>query len=111
VEIGKTTREEFDALWESHGEELTREWIEAHPGTRPFGWWLARGEERPVVAEGPVARSAKFAHTFGFFHEEAGFNRHGVQEPQASYLRRHGLLSAAEIRALASRPAVTEEDD
>jgi hypothetical protein len=109
------TREEFDDLVAMHGGALLKEWM-ADPkraGTRPFFWWLARGEERPIVAgyEGPVCREASHARTFGFYHEEAGFNLHGVQESQESYLRRHGLLTAAEKRAIAARPAAMNDDD
>jgi hypothetical protein len=102
-QLSQVSRERFEELWAVFGGEITTDWIAKHPGTRPFGWWLlVHGKERPVVGE-PIGRNEKFAHTFGFLHEEAGFNRRGMQESQADYLRRHGLLSETEIRALATQ--------
>src|SRR5947209_3445580 len=43
-------REQFEGAWEEYGEQLLAEWIERHPGTRPFAWWLVEhGEERPLL--------------------------------------------------------------
>lgn len=99
--IRQITRQQFDEAWGGHGDAITAEWIAKHPGTRPFGWWInVHQQERPLVDGERRCVEAKFAHTFGFFHCEAGFNRHAAQEPQTVYLRRHGLLTRDELKAL-----------
>jgi hypothetical protein len=30
---------DHEALWRTHAEELTTEWIAEHPGSRPWAWW------------------------------------------------------------------------
>jgi hypothetical protein len=56
------------AMWEAMREELLAVWVQEHPGTRPWGWWeYDAPEDRP---EG---------------------------EPEAAYLRQHGLLLPGEM--------------
>jgi hypothetical protein len=59
-----------EAAWHAHGDELTREWIARHPGTRPPAWW---------AFDAPSGRPAA--------------------ESQRSYLLRHGLLTRWETRS------------
>jgi hypothetical protein len=104
---GIPDRADFEAAWEEHGERLLAEWVEEHPGTRPFAWWLLdHGEERPVTADGPnaagweaAARAEAKRHRFGFLHTDF---IPALQEPEEDYLRRLGLLSANEEAALAA---------
>jgi hypothetical protein len=32
-------RRQSAAIWAEHGEEFLADWIDDHPGTRPWGWW------------------------------------------------------------------------
>lgn len=101
------TREEFQAAWEQHGEELLRGYIAQNPGHRPFGWWLVtHGQERPLNADGQLMESRcgavqirwgdRFREVFGFLHSDE------FQEDETAYLRRNGLLAPAELKALAA---------
>jgi hypothetical protein len=58
-------------LWEQYGEQITRQWIAAHPGSRPAGWWRFSA---PVSPES--------------------------DDDQLAYLQKHHLLTPAEIQAL-----------
>lgn len=106
------TRDEFEDAWSDFGDQLTEEWIAKHPGTRPFAWWLCGDHQREVIADDPTMIAAtlneKFCHTFGFLHSEAG-NLYPVQEPQADYLARHGLLLPGEVKRIV--PDLADEDD
>ena len=49
----RPTREILSQAWKESGDEILTAWIEEHPGTRPFGWWLfvgvpTYGERRPT---------------------------------------------------------------
>lgn len=106
----------FTEAWELHGETITADWIRDHPGTRPFAWWLLEHkQERPMIRTMPAEHLA--AHRaeddrrgcmFGFLHTSMlmmdpvkGWGY--LQEPEPDYLRRHGLLTIDEQRALAGK--------
>ena len=76
--------------WEKHGEGLVAEWIEAHPGTRPFQFW-----KQPDPEPGTRVRPM------------------GPTESQASYLRRRGWLAPGELKRIPPRAFdnVTPEPD
>lgn len=100
---GYATRDELESAWAIHGEALLAEWIEQHPGTRPFAWWLCdHGHERPVIDSRPCAQ--QFADAMrregGKFEYLHTHTIPPLQEDEAAYLARHGLLTAAERRAL-----------
>src|SRR5580704_6790224 len=40
----------FNKAWRVHGREILEDFIERHPGRRPFAWWVEHGKERTVVA-------------------------------------------------------------
>lgn len=100
---GFKTREDFDATWQAVGDELVAEWIEKHPGRRPFGWWLEHGIERPIVQTGPDPAVWRRNARFGFLHTRlyGGPEMTSWQEGETVYLDRHGLLEDGELeRAL-----------
>jgi hypothetical protein len=70
-ELFREGRPSIAELWASYGPAVLRDWIPKHPCTRPNLWWTFDGPDEP---------------------------RDG--ESEASYLQRHGLLTAAERRAL-----------
>jgi hypothetical protein len=35
----------LEELWAIHGPQVTREWAEKRPGTRPWGWWTFEAPE------------------------------------------------------------------
>lgn len=55
--------------WRELRDELLPQWIKDHPGSRPWAWWK-------IDAPGP----------------------RGESETETDYLRRHGLLTAAELK-------------
>jgi len=72
--------------WQDHSAEALRRWITHSPGTRPPAWWWFT------------------APTHGFAHagdaEDANELPVTLVESEASWLRRHKLLPAAEHRRL-----------
>jgi hypothetical protein len=101
---GYQSIEELRIGWEIHGDALTQDFAEMHPGCRCFGWWVDHGEERPIVchcdADDCIERSCREAH-FGFLHSSVGIPVCSVlqpwQEQEHTYLRRHRLLTAQEL--------------
>ena len=71
----------LEELWERHGPELLREWIVAHPGTRPTAFWAWSG---PDAHPGSTLASANVP-------DEAD---------QPAILAAAGLLTADEQRRL-----------
>jgi hypothetical protein len=102
--------EAFKAAWELHGPEILEEFIRDHPGKRPFACWLlVHKKERPVVdnswpttGEGKAVMRQEHTH-YGFFHTDY---HPPIQEAEANYLARHGLLTDEERRIL-GRPRTT----
>jgi len=47
-----------EALWADHADELLAEFIVAHPGRRPFGWWMYMATEPRRVVDARGARVA-----------------------------------------------------
>ena len=97
----------FRAAWQAVGDVLTAECIKTSPGTRPYGWWVARAAvDRAIRVRlaGPERRENE--GPFVFDHDVPGYNRQGVVD-EAEYLRRHNLLTPDEIKAL----ELLERDD
>src|SRR5262245_2225641 len=120
---GYRTGEELVAAWRQHEGVILPLWVKHYPGTRPFGWWLAEGRERRVLTVAEVREwVAQHWPGWGSNLDDAGLqrlltnrkasvaperfgllNEHGrppFQESEADYLRRHGLLTGAEEKAL-----------
>ena len=68
-----TRTEELREAWEYGREELLRQWLVEHPGTRPPGWWRF---------DAPAARRKR--------------------ETETAFLKRHHLLEPREREALVS---------
>jgi hypothetical protein len=120
-------------LWSDHGEAILEEWIDEHPGSRPFAWWVCVAPAPRLVLYGAELTLANANHKA--FGENEVWRRHfGIPafipcrprdfdgwpsvESQASYLDRHHLLAAEERAALEDddfedeeiNPFVTAED-
>lgn len=63
------------SLWEEHGDEIVREFVQTSPGRRPSVWW-------ELSAPAPLPEG----------------------ETEAAFLHRHGLLTDDEERRLGLRP-------
>ncbi len=95
--------------WDCLRVEILRDWLQAHPGTRPRYWWeidapeprrrMLRGPKRLYAADQPDGWWYGVPSRFEDFHHEIVF------ESQAAYLQRHGLLSDAERAVLGRIPA------
>lgn len=86
--------------WLKFGDEITQQWIQRHPGSRPFGWWVfTHGKERPVVLEGHrnLADRLRAGARFSFLDTSIVMGGATLQETQSDYLAQNGLLEPAEI--------------
>jgi hypothetical protein len=129
--LGNPSRHDY---WRSVEGEVLPQWISANPGTRPAAWWmfdaprwehpnlaprLRRDSSAPrrILVDGvptePEAPGMIVTTLFKGTYAPAPWSKRwdGEQlvelevETEASYLRRHGLLTAAEVRSLAKHPA------
>jgi len=83
--------------WVEHRDAILREFVKAHPGRRPRGFWLA---------DAPKDETA-----FDYLSETglARWNDAQPHESQASFLRRHNLLRPGEAARL--RPENFEPEE
>jgi len=87
------------ALWKQHGPALLAGWINRHPGSRPWGWWLAQLETtgpRRQLREGPRALGGPI-----WFGTPARFEDvppEAMFESEFTYLMRHKLMGEIEQR-------------
>ena len=90
--------------WELHSDSLLAPFIEERPGRRPFGWWVARGEERPIIA--PRISPGFVAHlrsqSLGFLHcsVRCGRNLDPLQEPEPVALAKAREITDRELAAM-----------
>ena len=95
------------ALWARHGADLLEDWIQVHPGRRPFAWWVCEASEPRRVLRGvdlrvggPTREDAWWRSRFGvpFFVQvrPADFTGYPTIEAEAVYLGRLGLLADEE---------------
>lgn len=91
--------EAFRDAWETHRDDIRSEFIEQHPGRRPFGEWLfeliPQFGERRIIRENTIEREAWTQ--WGILHTNT---IPPIQEPEHEYLSRHGLLTIDERLAL-----------
>lgn len=120
--------------WERVGDDITAEWTQAHPGTRPAGWWefsaprwnhpecpeFCRRElaaPRWILLAGVLVEPdfpgwVSGMHMGLFALPPWRGAMHGEDlteievESEAVYLKRHGLLTAGEARAARNAPAL-----
>lgn len=103
-------------LWEEYGAAILANWIEEHPGTRPYLWWRydaprAKGQDKLPINQRQVEPRQVIFGEGQPLHEAfniAPFYRYGIpdwcgnpDEPpifefQHDYLKRHGLLEKGE---------------
>jgi hypothetical protein len=94
--------EAFALAWRIHGPQVLAEFIEAHPGRRPFAWWvLVHKQERPLTDPDPPAQlvsALRAENLFGFLHSDCwgGPDRCHLQQPEVDYLAARGLFTKAE---------------
>ena len=118
---GADDSEIWREAWELHGEDLLVDFIAKYPGCRPWPWWVfTHGQERPIVNHAPPEVEAQFRAEntiFGYLHSSIlhGHGRSGelvpLQEPEAEYLERLGLLTDSEIAALEADDDDQADDD
>jgi hypothetical protein len=115
-------------IWAAAKELVIPEWIKRHPGTRPPYWWhfdaprVPKGRWPGWFFDGTFAMRERVGGT-GLTkweqqnivpHFEGGLPSYWIEETidpddpptfesEASYLKRHGLMSAAEMRRLKAK--------
>jgi hypothetical protein len=101
-------RGDIEEWWSHDGEQITADWIEKHPGTRPWPFWVFDvDEERPIInpdRDPGIDRAMRRDTFFGVLHTgimtairtPEGLVSVPWQEPEAHYLASHGLLADAE---------------
>lgn len=114
------------SLWAEHGERITQEWAERHPGTRPKHWWKYSSPRLPEAEHGDYAEtwfaadliqprlqlsgSGVPAYTFmavvphwelgvPTWMEEVDHGNPPIWETQLAYLKRHALLLPGETNS------------
>jgi hypothetical protein len=101
--------EAFAQAWRIHGQQVLAEFVEAHPGRRPFAWWvLTHRQERPIIDPDPPAElvaALRGGNIFGFLDSDIRCGPDGcpLQEPEVDYLADRGLLTKAEKLKLSGK--------
>jgi hypothetical protein len=108
--------EKEETLWKEYRDEILETWIKSKPGTRPSLWWAYNSPKQPDTGSGwffegklPELRRAENDEEL----DETIWSYLGVPvcnyseeiyfESQASYLKRHNLLTPAEKRILTEK--------
>ena len=95
--------DDLGEAWELHSDSLLGPFIEERPGRRPFGWWVARGEERPIIAQvDPGLIDHLRAEHLGFLHTNlrCGRNLDPAQEPEPVALAKAREIGDRELAAM-----------
>lgn len=103
-ELPEADREQ---AWNELRKEILDEWLQNHPGTRPFAWWafdMPKGTRRQRIDarhphDDPRYDLPKDLH-FGSPRCLRECDIGGRYESQEAYLRRLSLLTAAELKFL-----------
>ena len=95
-------------IWnEIKGDELLK-WIKKNPGTRPFAFWKFDSTEPRQRISGTEKTFADITpavkETYSFGLPAKPYTGAITFESEPAYLRRHNLLSAAEIKKLETIP-------
>ena len=104
----------FKAAWQMHGETILKEFVQEHPGRRPFAWWvLVHKRERPIIRRPPEGEERLRGHhtRYGYFSTHVLLlapDWGPLQEPEEEYLARLKLLSKEEIAALRESESESE---
>lgn len=89
-------------LWRQHRAELLAEFVEEHPGRRPWAWWAfdAPGLRR-IVGGGPCSAGNAAGCSWGLpLVLDADPRRPPLVESEAAYLKRLRLLLPGELRRI-----------
>jgi hypothetical protein len=101
-DAGFPAKQDMAGAWEIVRDEVLRQFIQEHPGRRPFAWWLFDHRiERPVVADwadDEFVERRRQESRFGFLNTriQSGPGMTELQEPEHLYLARHNLLTEDE---------------
>jgi hypothetical protein len=52
--VDRPADDELLALWKANRTAILADWIQRHPGTRPWAWWNFEARERRRRIDGPV---------------------------------------------------------
>jgi hypothetical protein len=109
LEIGGlsfATEREFALAWEAHRDRLLPAYVEAMPGSRPFGCYATGEIATPPIVEKPYPSDTGRRIGRVVFHDA---HCHGIGgEPELEHLVRLGLVDAGEARAAHRRIAATD---
>ena len=115
IEILRTGADYFDEFpeadrqqaWNELRKEIMQQWLTEHPGLRPFSWWLfdiPKGTRRQRLDGRHPHDDPRYSLSKQLFFGCPQCLREcdigGIYESQEAYLRRHSLLSGAELRVL-----------
>jgi hypothetical protein len=102
----ETLDDSSEIAWAFHGPAITEAWAKKHPGTRPAAWWTIDAPgPRNVVFAPPIPPDNDQRQRGGDIYVNDGTGK-GMRlwlEPEAEYLRRHGLLFPGEAEAIHQR--------
>jgi hypothetical protein len=126
-----------EGIWQTWGPSVLARWIKERPGTRPSLWWKYQAPRLPAQGtgtfyDGTIPEPRQRVGGVGRTQWEAGenwipFYRCGIPaardcwefldpneppvfESQANYLKRTGLLTIEEEKALETRPEAWEPE-
>ncbi len=93
--------------WKDLRKEIMPQWLQNHPGTRPFAWWLfdmPEGSRRDCVNGRHPFDDPSYSLEKKLWYGKPAFLRECDMrlkyESEASFLRRLSLLTAAELKFL-----------
>jgi len=101
-------RQNEKKIWKKYHDLILSSWLQNRPGTRPFAWWKFEASEprKQVSGKGVLVRE-KFPaivprFTFGVPCDWYQVNEDNppMFESEATYLKRHGLLTKSEEKRL-----------
>lgn len=108
------TSEELPQAWNVLREELMADWMtfqtipntwkeRGEPGKRPWAWWAYDSPGRRRLLEGTERLDSPHV-VISFGRPSNWWQLEATYEDEAEFLRRHGLLTAAEEYILATNP-------
>jgi hypothetical protein len=112
-----------EPIWRTWGPAVLARWIQERPGTRPSLWWKYQAPRlQPRKRVGGVGKTKWEAGENWIPFYSCGLpasqecwefldpNEPPIFEAQATYLKRHGLLTPEEEEALKDRPEAFEPE-
>ena len=112
--------ERIRLAWEQHRPALMSEWIQQHPGTRPWAWWKFDddipdprqriGGKGQTMPEKYPAYAPSYDKGIPSSWAEIDPGDPPLYESESAFLLRHGLLSTAEKRHIEKHPELLEPE-